>query len=428
MQNAIVVGGGLAGLTAANYLANAGLNVRLLEKSKLLGGRGQTIRKHGFHMNLGPHALYMSNETVDVWRELGIEPDGAYVTFDAGMIAVRDGELYPLPVGPGSMLTSPVLTFTEKLAFTRFMVGVIRKKQEDYRHITVRDWVWGSVEQAAVREFILALFRLATYTNAPDDMSADQIIHQFRGFGQGLKYIHCGWQTIVDTLDAHTLKYGVEIETGYRVERVVIDNGVVKGVQMANREVLLADGVVLAVPPKVALSMVSGAENMVWGKYAAHAIPVNAAILDLALKRQPDPYRNFALGLDEPLYLSVHSHWATLAPENGAMIYAAKYLSPGEDDATGTRAQLESLTDILQPGWRDEVVEQRYLPSITVMNAMPTARNGGLAGRPAAAVDEVHGLALAGDWITPAGILVEPVAVSARDAARHIIDSAGAGV
>jgi hypothetical protein len=110
------------------------------------------------------------------------------------------------------------------------------------------------------------------------------------------------------------------------------------------------------------------------------------------------------------------------------MVYAAKYLPPGDDDAHTTRAQLEGLMDRMQPDWRDEVVEQRYLPNITVMNAMPTARSGGLGGRPGAAVDEVHGLALAGDWITPAGILVEPVAVSARDAAQHIIDSVAAGV
>lgn len=38
----IVVGGGLAGLATASYLARAGLDVMLFEKSSCLGGRAAT--------------------------------------------------------------------------------------------------------------------------------------------------------------------------------------------------------------------------------------------------------------------------------------------------------------------------------------------------------------------------------------------------
>ena len=50
----------------------------------------------------------------------------------------------------------------------------------------------------------------------------------------------------------------------------------------------------------------------------AALVPVRAACLDLALSRLPRPDRNFALGLDRPLYLSVHSATAALAPPGAA--------------------------------------------------------------------------------------------------------------
>ena len=43
MQNVdvAIIGGGISGLTAANYLAKAGLSVLLIEKSNRLGGRAK---------------------------------------------------------------------------------------------------------------------------------------------------------------------------------------------------------------------------------------------------------------------------------------------------------------------------------------------------------------------------------------------------
>ena len=55
MQDTIVVGAGLAGLTTATYLARAGHHVTLAEKSKDPGGRAITDTKDGFALNRGIH-------------------------------------------------------------------------------------------------------------------------------------------------------------------------------------------------------------------------------------------------------------------------------------------------------------------------------------------------------------------------------------
>src|SRR5262249_56416679 len=91
----------------------------------------------------------------------------------------------------------------------------------------------------------------------------------------------------------------------------------------------------------------------------------------------------FALGIDRPLYLSVHSASARLAPDGSALIQTAKYLPPDDQDsAEDVEKELEGLLDLVQPGWRELVVYRRFLPEMTVVNSLPLARLGGTGGRP----------------------------------------------
>lgn len=64
-----VIGGGLAGLAAATFLARAGRTVTLFEKAREVGGRAVTHTQGDFRFNLGPHALYRAGRGVQVLRE-----------------------------------------------------------------------------------------------------------------------------------------------------------------------------------------------------------------------------------------------------------------------------------------------------------------------------------------------------------------------
>src|SRR5918998_1989881 len=59
----VVIGGGMAGLTAACYLARAGADVTLFEKAPNLGGRAASQDFDGFRFNRGIHALYTGGAT-----------------------------------------------------------------------------------------------------------------------------------------------------------------------------------------------------------------------------------------------------------------------------------------------------------------------------------------------------------------------------
>lgn len=68
----VVVGGGMAGLTAAAYFARAGADVTLFEKAPNLGGRAATRESDGFLFNRGGHALYTGGAASRTFEELGI--------------------------------------------------------------------------------------------------------------------------------------------------------------------------------------------------------------------------------------------------------------------------------------------------------------------------------------------------------------------
>ena len=71
-SNIAVVGGGLAGLTAATAAARAGANVTLFEQGRAPGGRAQTLERDGVFLNVGPHALYRNGAAARILRSFGI--------------------------------------------------------------------------------------------------------------------------------------------------------------------------------------------------------------------------------------------------------------------------------------------------------------------------------------------------------------------
>jgi phytoene dehydrogenase-like protein len=179
--------------------------------------------------------------------------------------------------------------------------------------------------------------------------------------------------------------------------------------------VLEANAVLLAGDPKTAAALYP---NELLDEQTQTAVPVRAATLDVALDALPCPENLLALGLDEPTYLSVHSAVAKLAPEGGTLIQVARYLSP-EENGSDFRDSLENLLDLTQPGWRQHLVHQRFLPNMVVANRTPLAVEGGLNGRPDVAL--TNRIFVAGDWTGPTGWLVEASLTSARAAARRIL-------
>ena len=418
--DAVVIGGGLAGLTAATFLARQGRRVRLLEQSGALGGRARTKEQKGFHFNVGAHALYRGGHGIEVLRELGVEPQGAVPAAASGYI-IRNGVKHTLPAGFVSLLTTSLFGLSAKLEIAGLLAALPKIDARPLLDVPLRQWLESRLSDPTARELILALTRVTTYMNAPDVMSAGAVIDQLqKGLSTGVLYLDHGWQVLVDGLAAAATEAGGEIQTGAKVEAVERDHtGRVRAVRTAGGQVIETPVVVIASSPQLVAEIVEGSETTSLAKLAKEAMAVKVACLDIALTSLPVPKATFALGTDRPLYFSVHSAAARLAPEGGALVHLMKYLPPHDESPGETAEQeLEGLMDLMQPGWRERLVHRRFLPALTVAHTIVTAANHGLDGRPGPQITDVPGLFVAGDWVGNKGMLADASLASGRRAAE----------
>ncbi|MEJ2488057.1 MAG: NAD(P)/FAD-dependent oxidoreductase, partial [Anaerolineales bacterium] len=71
----VIVGAGMAGLTAAVYLARENYSVLLLEKNNRIGGLVHTFDNDGFSFDTGPRAFVNSGIVQPMLKDLGINWD-----------------------------------------------------------------------------------------------------------------------------------------------------------------------------------------------------------------------------------------------------------------------------------------------------------------------------------------------------------------
>jgi len=69
----IIVGGGIAGLTATAFLAREGQKVLLIEKNRELGGLVNSFSRNGFNFDAGVRALEDAGIILAMLKDLNIE-------------------------------------------------------------------------------------------------------------------------------------------------------------------------------------------------------------------------------------------------------------------------------------------------------------------------------------------------------------------
>ncbi|MFD1780831.1 phytoene desaturase family protein [Fredinandcohnia salidurans] len=404
----VIIGGGIAGITASIYLARAGKSVLVLEKSNKLGGRGRTTEKIDSYLNLGPHALYSKGKSMEVLRELGIKIEGGVVPTKGKMI--YKNKIYDIPSTPISLLTSPILNWNAKKELFTFFLEYKKIETNNINHLPLRQWLRHKIKDEVASQLILMLSRLSTYSNEPDLLSAGAALKQLQ-LGNAF-YLNHGWQSMIDALEDKATGLGVHFQMSKNVKKV---NGSIPQLTVhTNEETIRARNVLSASSPHETAKMLSETERTP-ETIIQDCKPVHAACLDLILSRLPNPKINFALGVEEPFYYSNHSKIAKLSERDYQVVHVMKYITSTED----TEGELENFMEIVQPGWKECVVYKRYLPRMTVSNRLVVANQ---KERQSPTVEQIPGVYLAGDWVGD-GMLVDASFQSARKAAMLILEN-----
>ena len=135
-----VVGGGMAGLTAALRLAQAGHQVTLWEAAPRLGGQAVAFQVEGNHLEYFYHHLFQSDrEIVALIEELGLGDDLLWLPSNVGYFA--DGKIWPLN-GAADLLKLGFIPVQDRLRVglvTAYLQKVTNWKP--FERVTAHDWL-----------------------------------------------------------------------------------------------------------------------------------------------------------------------------------------------------------------------------------------------------------------------------------------------
>jgi phytoene dehydrogenase-like protein len=369
----LVIGAGMAGLSAAVAAASNGASVLVIDSRTTPGGRARTDEHEGFRRNQGPRALYLGGEAMATLARFGIEPTGNRPSLNGLMVDAR-GTAHQLPVGPAALAKTSGLSAREKVRF-----GLLYRKLLTCTDtsISVSAWLDNESVSGRVRGVLEMLIRLSTYAADTDRISAAATGHQLGLGGQGVRYVDGGWQSITSALMICAQSKGVQNEFGIAASSVQrLPNGNLQ-TTLRNGDHRTSQTVVFAGLSPTAVAELSTDAHLAAVAKSAH--PAIAACLDLCLKKLPRPDIRIALGSHRPWYLSCHTPAADLAPPTGGeVVHVMKYVPADElsHSPEDDRRELEAFADMAQPGWRDELIDARYLHRMVVTHDLPRPGTG----------------------------------------------------
>ena len=275
-RRVVVGGGGLAGLTCALDLAQAGLHTTLVEKRPFMGGKTFSFvdPAAGVELDNGQHVyLRCCTAYIGLIKRLGLQRDVRLqrrlrvpvrdpATGRTGAIASTPGPLPPPLNLAWSILRFPHLGWAGKLRLGRAVLPLMRMSESARRNLddeSFGHWLRRHGQSQTVIDRFWDLIVLPTCNDLSNDVSAAQAAYVFRvgllthAHGADIGLARVGLSRIAAAARARFEATGGTSILGRRVSRIVprddhpasVEGG---GVELGG-ETIDADAVVLALPP-----------------------------------------------------------------------------------------------------------------------------------------------------------------------------------
>jgi phytoene dehydrogenase-like protein len=369
MHEITIIGGGVAGLTAAITCAEQGATVSLSEAHDELGGRARST-DGPYKANLGPHAIYKGGTLWNWLHERDLMPPIARPQLTGYRFRYR-----------GAIHRTPPMTLIPPGLRLR---GRMAPVEQDFR-----SWVTDHSD-APTADLLSSAAGVYTFHHDPGELSAAFVWERSQrvllSATPPARFIVGGWRTLVAGLERRARALGVTIHAGQRVDALP-DGPVVVALELRDARRLLGD------------------DGLQWPSG-------NTLCLDLGLQaRRGDPW--IVSDLES-------SGWAerynaqdpTLAPEDEDLMQAQMPIRPGESADDAAR-RLDELLDLSFESWRDRVTWRRR----QVMDGRSGALDlPGTSWRDRPAIDRGDNIFLCGDQVAAPGCLAEVSFASAIEA------------
>lgn len=422
-----IIGGGLAGLSAAVYLAQAGLKVELFESSPKLGGRAYSFRDNGDIIDNGQHIMMgCYRETLKFLRTIGTTDrlsiqDRLKIDFmhsHKGLTPLKTGNSpYPINLLLG-LLSYKALGFSERLEIIRLFSKLIFIKPEE--DLTILEWLKKERQSpGAIKAFweILSVGALNTdISRASASIFASILKVMFlKGNSAasiilprtGLSELYC------EDSARFICQNGGSIMLSEAVKGVEIKDNKVQKIILQSREVTSFDFVISAVPYY--------AFRRIFPEEFVHSLKMEnisySSILSLNIWMKEIPFTGEFYGLiDSPVqWVFNHRSYITIVISNADGI-----LDKSKEDLEDLI--LSELEEFFPQFKRDAVTGTRlikekratFVPAPDILKQRPET------------ISPVKNLFLAGDW-TQTGLpaTIEGAVLSGRKAALAVLESSG---
>lgn len=425
-EKVIVVGGGLAGLSAAARLAHHGYQVTLLEKAPKLGGRAITIPMKGFNFNFGAHAIYARDRSILRKFESEIQlqvdwkdftPSKAY--YDLGSFTT------PMPATLEGLYKTKMLDANNKVRFAYEIAKTLSSLERGEDGMPIGEYL--EREPAQVRDLLLTVASSNFFTNESEKIPSPLFFQYYKRLfstNRAVAYIGGGWQSIVDGFAKIIETNGGQIITKEKVTKIEMEgNQIVKLIGKEGTE-YEADQVIFCIPPKDLATLFAETKySSLFDPYNQYA-STQVVVYDVGLsKRIPSPY-TYIYHKQERVFITDISYYDhSCVPEGGQLMQAIAYLNEeeiAEGKADEKVAAIETVYDKHYPGWRDVLVAKRLskkaivqeIKCIDDQTLMPTK------------FYSLPNVFFAGDWCKGEGQLSELSFSSAYEVTSRILKQA----
>ena len=273
-KHVVVVGAGPGGLAAAMLLAGLGVRVTLLERHAHPGGRMGRVLEGGYALDTGPTILQLPQILEQIFARAGlrmedfvtldkVEPntrvhfwDGTHLDTSTDA-AVNRAEWERLVPGGAKSFDAFFATHAEKyrVAYDRFIAHDAHSALAYFNPLRLlpaaRFAPWESLYTSLLRDvkdprIVYAMSYPSKYLGLhPTTCSSVFSVIPFLELAFGVWHPRGGFRALADGMARGIERLGGTIRYGARVRRVVVKDGVARGVELEDGETIDADHVVV---------------------------------------------------------------------------------------------------------------------------------------------------------------------------------------